>query len=204
MDKELLKMNLQYFASEEPGADDLPPAGGADDNAGADVATVTVAEMKRRLAKEQEGYQKQLDAMNAKFDERIQEAVDKAQKEAQLTGKELQEYKTKEKERELEQVREEIKALRQEKVVRELRDEATRTLTERGIAVNDKVLNFVVKDTADETLQAIEDMAELFKLQKEEFAQTKPPVTGGGFNAGTPNVKKNVNSILDDARITKS
>lgn len=202
MEKDLLGMNLQYFAEPDDSADKTPPADD-DDKAGNDAPTVTVAEMKRRLAKEQEAYQKQIDELKGTFQQQIEDAVDKAQKEAQLTGKELQEYKTKEKERELQQAREEIEALRREKTVRDMRDEATRTLTERGLTVNDKVLNFVVKDNAEDTLQAIEDMAELFKLQKEEFAQSTPPIIGGGFGASDKDGKKTVSTILDGARITK-
>ena len=203
MDNKLMRMNLQYFAEPDDGADATPPADDATNKAGEDAPTVTLAEMKRRLAKEQESYQAQIDELKGSFGQQVQDAVEKAQKEAQLTGKELQEYKTKEKERELEQARAEIEALRRDKTVRDMRDEAMRTLTERGLTVNDKVLNFVVKDNADDTLQAIDDMAELFKLQKEEFAQTKPPIIGGGFGAGDNGDKKTVNSILDKARITK-
>ena len=203
MDNKLMRMNLQYFAEPDDGAEGTPPADDATNKAGEDAPTVTLAEMKRRLAKEQESYQAQIDELKGSFGQQVQDAVEKAQKEAQLTGKELQEYKTKEKERELEQARAEIEALRRDKTVRDMRDEAMRTLTERGLTVNDKVLNFVVKDNADDTLQAIDDIAELFKLQKEEFAQTKPPIIGGGFGAGDNGDKKTVNSILDKARITK-
>lgn len=202
MDNKLMRMNLQYFAEPDDGAE-VTPADDATNKAGEDAPTVTLAEMKRRLAKEQESYQAQIDELKGSFGQQVQDAVEKAQKEAQLTGKELQEYKTKEKERELEQARAEIEALRRDKTVRDMRDEAMRTLTERGLTVNDKVLNFVVKDNADDTLQAIDDIAELFKLQKEEFAQTKPPIIGGGFGAGDNGDKKTVNSILDKARITK-
>lgn len=66
MEKDLLGMNLQYFAEPDDGADKTPPAD--DDNkAGNDAPTVTVAEMKRRLAKEQEAYQKQIDELKGTF-----------------------------------------------------------------------------------------------------------------------------------------
>lgn len=198
MEKDLMKMNLQFFA--EPDAPDTEP-----DDAGAEdtenAAMVSVAELQRRLAKAEEKFNEEKTNLESSFEGRLQEAVEKAKNEAQMTGKELQEYKAKEAERKLQELRDENERLKLESTKRELRDEAMRTLGEKGMTVNDKVLAFVVRDTAEETLQAIDDMAELFKLQKEAFAQTTPPRTSGGF--GEVGADKSINSILNKAKITE-
>lgn len=198
MEKDLMKMDLQFFA--EPDAPDTEP-----DDAGAEdtenVAMVSVAELQRRLAKAEEKFNEEKTNLESSFEGRMQEAIEKAKTEAQMTGKELQEYKAKEAERKLQELRDENERLKLESTKRELRDEAMRTLGEKGMTVNDKVLAFVVKDTAEETLQAIDDMAELFKLQKEAFAQTTPPRTSGGF--GEVGADKSISSILNKAKITE-
>lgn len=143
--------------------------------------TVTVAEMKRRLGKEQEKY----DELNQSIDDRIKEAVEEAQKQAQMTGKELQKYKEQQAEQEKQKLLDQIKELELKNTRRELKDEAIKTLSERKLPVNDKVLNFVVKNTAEDTLSAIDDMAEIIKDIKNEFASSEPPITSGGIGSST-------------------
>ena len=196
METDLLKMDLQYFA-EGAEDDDTENAGASEEET---EKVVSLSEMQRRLAKAEEKHNEERAALESSFEEKLQAAIEKAKTEAQLTGKELQQYKEKEAERKLQELREENERLKQDTVKRELRDEAMRTLGEKGMTVNDKVLEFVVKDTAEETLQAIDDMAELFKLQKEALAQTVPPRTSGGIGAAP--VDKSINSILSKAKIT--
>lgn len=133
-------------------------------------------------------------------EEAIAEAVEKAKAEATLTGKELQEYKEKEAERKLAEKDAEIERLKQVNAKRELKDEAIKTLSEKGMPVTDKILNFVVRDTADATLQAIDDMGEILKEQKEASAQTKPPKSSGGL--GNAPKQNSLSNILDEAKIT--
>ena len=138
--------------------------------------TVTVAEMKRRIAKEQEKY----DELNASIDDRIKEAVEEAQKQAQMSSKELQKYKEQQAENEKQQLLKQIEELQLEHTRRELKDEAIKTLSERKLPVTDRVLKFVVKDTAEETLSAIDDMSEIIKEIKNEFASSEAPMSSGG------------------------
>lgn len=202
--KDLLNMDLQFFAEEDPedGADPKNPKDDVDDpEDGGSEKTVSVGEMKRRIAKEQEKYEQQIEELENSMEDRIAEAVEKAQKEATLTGKELQEYKEKEAQRKLDEAQAEIERLKQENIKRDLKDEAIKTLSEKGMPVNEKVLNFVVRDTADDTLQAIDDLGEILREQKEENAQTKPPKTSGGLGK-SGNEQKTTTQILDEAKIT--
>lgn len=205
MDKDLLKMNLQYFAKDDNESENTDPKNTkdnvADPEGGEHEQTVSLAEMRRRIAKEQEKYEQQIIDIEASMDERIAEAVKKAQKEATLTGKELQEYKEKEAQRKLDEAQAEIERLKKENTKRDLKDEAINTLSEKGMPVNEKVLNFVVKDTAEATLQAIDDIGEILKEIKETNAQTKPPKESGGLGSSV-NEHKTTNQILDEAKIT--
>lgn len=160
--------------------------------------TVTVAEMKRRIAKEQEKY----DELNASIDDRIKEAVEEAQKQAQMSSKELQKYKEQQAENEKQQLLKQIEELQLEHTRRELKDEAIKTLSERKLPVTDRVLKFVVKDTADETLSAIDDMSEIIKEIKNEFASSEAPMTSGGQSAQT--MDTDIFKILDSAGRNKN
>jgi len=202
MKKDLLNMDLQFFADDDENSEDKDKKPKGDDSTGGEHdKTVSVEEMKRRVAKEQEKYEEKIKEMNQSIDDRIEQAQEKAKKEATLSGKELQEYKEKEAQRKLDSAQEEIERLKQENAKRDLRDEAINTLSDKDLPVNDKVLNFVVKDTADDTLEAIDDLAELFKEQKEEYAQTKPPLGSGGLGDGDTEQKAS-KEILDEAKIT--
>lgn len=202
MNKRLLPMHLQFFAENDDEKKGDSPEGSensAEENE-KDEPIVKVAEMKRRIEKEQEKYEEKIKELNQSIEERINTAVEKAQKEATLTGKELQEYKEQEAQRKIDEANAEIERLKKENVKRDLRDQAIKTLSEKELPVTDKVLNFVVKDTAEDTLSAIDDISELLKEQKNKYAQTEPPVTSGGFNAKP---EGSVGSILDKAKITK-
>ena len=159
--------------------------------------TVTVAEMKRRIAKEQENAQKKIDELNQSVDDRIKEAVEEAQKQAQMSSKELQKYKEQQAENEKQQLLKQIEELQLEHTRRELKDEAIKTLSERKLPVTDRVLKFVVKDTADETLSAIDDMSEIIKEIKNEFASSEAPMASGGQSA--QNVETDIYKILRQA-----
>ena len=197
-----LMMNLQYFAADDGGGAGGTDAGANDGDAGKDdEPTVSVAEMKRRLEKANEKHQAAMDAMQAELDDKIKAAVDAAQAEANLTGKELQKYKEQEAQRKMDELKAENERLKLEGQRRELRDEAIRTLGEKKMPVNETILDFVVKDTADDTLGAIDAMAKLLNEQKEQFAQTSPPRTSGGMG-GKNTENKSPMQILDDAKIT--
>ena len=110
--------------------------------------TVTVAEMMRRLNKANEEHER-------KTQEAIEKALEQYKTENELSGKELEEYRRQVAEAEKQALLDEIADLKKEQTKRELTDEAIKTLSGRKLPVNDKVLSFVVKDTADDTLKAI-------------------------------------------------
>lgn len=160
--------------------------------------TVAVAEMKRRIEKEKERYENELAAIKAEQDKAIQEAIEKAKKEATLSGKELEKYREEEAKRKEQSYLDRIAELEREHTRRELKDEAIRTLGTKKLPVNEDVLNLVVKDTAEDTLKAIDAISNLVMEIKNDSASTTPPRTSGGLGAQTASSA----DVFDKAKIT--
>ena len=140
---------------------------------------VSVAEMQRRLKSMEEKHSK--DTADA-----ISKALEKYKAESELTGKELEEYRRKEAEA--------------EQTKRELTDEAIKTLSSRKLPVNDKVISFVVKDTAEGTLQAISDLESIISEIKAEYSQSEPPKVSSELNGAESTDK---GDIFRNSRIIK-
>ena len=152
---------------------------------------VSVAEMQRRLKSLEEKHSK--DTADA-----ISKALEKYKAESELTGKELEEYRRKEAEAEKQALLDKIAGLEKEQTKREVTDEAIKTLSGRKLPVNDKVLSFVVKDTADDTLKAITDFESIISEIKAEYTQSEPPAVSSSFGGSS---SKSQGDIFRDSRI---
>lgn len=154
---------------------------------------VSLAEMQRRLKQAEE-----------KHAQATQEAIDKAlekyKAESELTGKELEAYRQKEAEAEKRALLDKIAGLEKEQTKRELTDEAIKTLSKRKLPLDDKVLAFVVKDTAEDTLQAIADFEAIISSIKAEYTQSEPPKMSSSFGGET---KQSRGDIFRGSRIIK-
>ena len=135
---------------------------------------VTVAEMTRRINKVKSQNEEAISTA-------VKEAIEKYKAESELSGKELDEYRKKEAEKEKQALLEKITTLEQEQVKRELTDEAIKSLSSRKLPVNEKVLAFVVKDNAEDTLKAIEDFSNIIADIKAEFTKSKAPNVSSSF-----------------------
>lgn len=153
--------------------------------------TVTVAEMMRRLNKANEEHER-------KTQEAIEKALEQYKAENELSGKELEEYRRQVAEAEKQALLDEIADLKKEQTKRELTDEAIKTLSGRKLPVNDKVLSFVVKDTADDTLKAIADFESIISEIKAEYTQSEPPAVSSSFGGSS---SKSQGDIFRDSRI---
>lgn len=140
-----------------------------------DEQTVKVAEMKRRLAKEEEKHQAELDELKEQQSMLIKEAVEKAKAEAQMSEKELRDYKEQEA-----QYEQQIQELMAEKKQREIRDESINKLGELGIVVNDRTLDLVSAGSLEAMSEKAEQLASVLNDVKNEFASSKAPISGGG------------------------
>ena len=153
--------------------------------------TVTVAEMMRRLNKAKEEHER-------KTQEAIEKALAQYKAENELSGKELEEYRRQVAEAEKQELLDKVAGLEKEQTKRELTDEAIKTLSGRKLPVNDKVLSFVVKDTADNTLKAIADFESIISEIKAEYTQSEPPAVSSSFGGSN---SKSQGDIFRDSRI---
>ncbi len=155
--------------------------------------TVSLAEMQRRLKQAEEKHAQATQ-------EAIAQALEQYKAENELSGKELEEYRKQVAEAEKQKLLDKISDLEKEQTKRELTDEAIKTLSSRKLPVNDKVLGFVVKDTADGTLQAIADFESIISEIKAEFTQSEPPKVSSSFGGSS---KQSHGDIFRDSRIIK-
>lgn len=153
--------------------------------------TVTVAEMMRRLNKANEEHER-------KTQEAIEKALEQYKAETELTGKELEAYRQRVAEEEKQALLDKIAGLEKEQTKRELTEEAIKTLSGRKLPVNDKVLSFVVKDTANDTLKAIADFESIISEIKAEYTQSEPPAVSSSFGGSN---SKSQGDIFRDSRI---
>ena len=68
------------------------------------------------------------------------------------------------------------------------------------LPVNDKVISFVVKDTAEGTLQAISDLESIISEIKAEYSQSEPPKVSSELNGAESTDK---GEIFRSSRIIK-
>ncbi|WP_314479465.1 DUF4355 domain-containing protein [Streptococcus cristatus] len=195
--KSMLRMNLrnlQFFAEGgEPQGD--PEASGNGEGAAGPTPEpekmVSVAEMQRRLEQAEKKHAQSTQ-------EAISKALEQYKAENELSGKELEEYRRQVAETEKQELLDKIASLEKEQTKRELTDEAIKTLSSRKLPVNEKVLSFVVKDTADGTLQAIADFESIISEIKAEYTQSEPPGVSSSFGSSD---SKSPGEIFRDSRI---
>lgn len=156
-----LPFDLQFFAEDPtPPEEQTPPA---DDNPPADdpVKTYTQDELeeivKQRVAREKK-------------------AAEKAVKEAEKLAKMNEEQK---KQYEFEQLQKELEEYKKKDAFYSLSKEASKMLSEHDITADDDLLAFVVKDTAEETQDAVNGFVTLFNKHVEAGVKKalagKPP-----------------------------
>lgn len=152
---------------------------------------VSVAEMQRRLEQAEKKHAQSTQ-------EAISKALEQYKAENELSGKELEEYRRQVAEAEKQELLDKIASLEKEQTKRGLTDEAIKTLSGRKLPVNEKVLSFVVKDTADDTLKAIADFESIISEIKAEYTQSEPPTVSSSFGGSS---SKSQGDIFRDSRI---
>lgn len=158
--------------------------------------TVSVSEMQRRLTKQEEQFNSEITSLKESQAEQIQQAIEKYKAESELSGKELEEYRRQEAEREKQELLDQIAALQAKETKRGLTDEAIKTLSNRKLPVNDTVLGLVVKDTAEDTLSAIDAIESIISQIKNDYAESQPPMVGG---IGSKTQEKSIFDLMDEA-----
>lgn len=195
--KSMLRMNLRNLQMFAEGGEPqgVPEASGNGEGAAGPTPEpekmVSVAEMQRRLEQAEKKHAQSTQ-------EAISKALEQYKAENELSGKELEEYRRQAAEAEKQALLDKIARLEKEQTKRELTDEAIKTLSGRKLPVNEKVLSFVVKDTADGTLQAISDFENIISEIKAEYTQSEPPGVSSSFGSSD---SKSPGEIFRDSRI---
>lgn len=151
-----LPIDLQFFAQQ----DDLNDDQQQDENGTRDQDEQKFDNKGQKLFTQEE-----LERIIKQRIAREREAAEKAIKEAEKLAKMNEEQK---REYELEKLRKENEELRRVQTRYELGKEATKMLAEKGIIANDEVLNFVVRDDAEQTSEAVRAFSELVERLAEE------------------------------------
>lgn len=188
--KELLKMNLQMFAeqdeeSTETGAVEEESSEQTDEQQEEMIPKSQMEKIiKDRVAREKK-------AADAKIAE--------AEKLAKMNESEAKQY-------EFEKLQNELAELKRKDVYHGLSKEASKMLAEQSIQVDDDLLAFVVKDTAEDTQTAVNSFVSLINTKVEEGVKKALSGKAPAFNNGTNNAmtKKDILQIKDSSERIKA
>lgn len=193
------KLNLQFFAEEgdEPNTDQGTKDEGSEDNQ-------TQENDKPEEVEFTPEQQKKIDEIvkreKAKEKRKADDAVKEAEKLAKMNAQQKQEY-------ELEQAQKRIQELEQRENLYQMKSEANKMLSEKGISVNDDLLNFVAKDTAEETQEMVNTFIEVVnsEVQKqvtEKLRGGSPKTSDKGSNSGYMSMEE-IQQIPDSTERTR-
>lgn len=139
-----------------------------------------------------------IDRKFAEWAKKKQKEEDEAKKLSKMNVQEKADYKQKQLEKEIEQ-------LKNEKTLSNMRDEARKMLSEKNINITDELLAFMVSTDAGETKKAVDSFADLFNAAVNEAVKGKArqttPKESGAFSGGTKNL--GIGDMAREARIIK-
>ena len=169
--------------------------------------TVKVAEMKRRLEKKDEDYQKQLDELKTNQETAIQQAISDYEAKSKMNADELAEYKAKEAEekhqKELQDAQAKIDELTRINQQRQIKDESVTKLNELNIPVTETTLSLVSAGSLDDMSERAGLLAQFANSLKNEYSTATEPSTSGknNFSSGTAKSRRD---LFESANIIKN
>lgn len=179
--KMFLPLNLQYFA--DPPADppqDPPTDPPADPPA--DPPQDPPADPPKDKTYTQKEFEAEIARRVASEKKRADEKVEEAKKLAKMNADQKQQY-------EYEKLQKELAEYKKKDAFHSLSKEATKMLSEEAITADDDTLEFVVKETAEDTQTAVKSFVTLINAKVEEGVKKalsgKPPKAA----PGTPGAK---------------
>lgn len=204
--KQPLKLDLQFFAKDDnSGSDDPSDQGGSGDSGD------EPGESDEQGGDDKEGKDEKLftqEQVNKLIKDRVaravkdkEEAIKEAEKLAKMNAEQKREY-------ELEKLKRENEELKAAQNRYELGREATKMLAESGITASDEILDFVVREDAEKTSEAVQAFSELVdRISDEKMKEKlkgKPPrkdAQPGGFK--NPFSKEHFN-LTEQGRLLKA
>lgn len=193
-------MMLQLFAEGSEGSDG---DSGNESTDGKDPETKEQEDDEEDDPEEEKKYSdkdvnKIIDRKFAEWAKKKQKEEDEAKKLSKMNAQEKADYKQK-------QLEEEIEQLKNEKALSNMRDEARKMLSEKNINITDELLAFMVSTDAGETKKAVDSFADLFNAAVNEAVKGKArqttPKESGAFSGGTRNL--GIGDMAREARIIK-
>ncbi|MFI3545155.1 DUF4355 domain-containing protein [Mammaliicoccus sciuri] len=195
--KKKYKLNLQFFAEQ------------SDDGSNADN--------KDKETSNNDNNQEQADDPEKKFTQEevnkmIKERVAREQKKADEKAKEAEKLammnKDQKAEYEREKLEKEVKELRAEKNLNEMRSEARKMLVSNEVDSTDDVVNLVVSETAEQTKENVEAFTKIIKKAVtnalKQHARQNIPTGSDGFTHTKSESNKNLAQIAKEKRIIKN
>lgn len=159
LNKQLMSLPIQYFADPEPPADPVdPPTDPEPPTDPVDPPTDPKPEEKKYTQAEIEEIIKQRIAREKKAAEK---AIKEAEKLAQMNEEQKRQY-------ELEKLKNELEEYKRKDAFNTMSKEASKMLSEHDIVADERVLSFVVKETADETKETVNAFVNLIKEKVQE------------------------------------
>lgn len=169
----------------DPDGDD--PSDGGDDDDDPEPKKYTVEEVNSLIKRKK-----------AEWEKNRQKEDDEAKKLSKMNAQEKAEYKQ-------QQLEKRIQELEDEKTLSEMRDEARKQLSEKGINISDNLLAFMVSKDAKETKEAVDSFAELFNAAVNEAVKSKARQSTPSEGGYIPGRKDSINlrEMAKEARIIK-
>ncbi len=162
----LLPLNLQFFAEDNDNSDNQ------DTNDNQDNQNQGEDKKPNGKTYSEEEVQKMVKDRVAREKKAAEKAIDEAKKLAKMNEDEKAKY-------ELEKLQNELAEYKRKESFYSLSKEASKMLSENSISVDDDLLSFVVKDTAEDTQVAVNSFVSLINTKVEEGVKKalagKPP-----------------------------
>jgi len=142
-------------------------------------AETTKTEVTKEKKYTDEDVNKIIDSKFAKWQKDMDSKLEDERHKASLNAKELAEYESQKKDKELEEARAELNKFKMTNV-------ATSKLSEKGLLASDEILSFVVKSDELSTVKAVESFSNLVEKtvneQLKERAKQSTPTTSQGIS----------------------
>ena len=156
--------------------------------------TLTQEEVNRLIAQNkskaksqaEKEYQKQMEDLKAQYESQLNEVKSKlGDKDREAFDLQTAKAEIAKLQKALDEERNQKATLSEQITRATLKDKAIGLLSERKLPTNEAMLEMVVKDTAEDTIKAIEAMTTLLSEQRKASAISTPPIASGGLGGET-------------------
>ena len=159
-DNLLLPLDLQFFAEPEPPTDPVDPEPSADPEPPTDPNEPTDPKPEEKKFSQAE-VEEMIKARIAREKKAAEQAIKEAEKLAKMNEDQKRQY-------ELDKLKNELEAYKRKDAYNTMSKEASKMLAEHEIVADERVLEFVVKETADETKETVDAFVALIKEKVQE------------------------------------